>query len=280
MITVLPECMFRVFPFALILSTILLFFRELVKPGNRFISFILILTTLFCFLFFGIKLISLIPEGQQKTKNIEYFLVEKEINNFQDYAIYPGKIEGNRLYNLFIYHKNIENPQTRFYNEAITTINQNDLKFSLLRNQKENINIKAQPYGHNYYDEPEDFRYIISSFMYFSDYLKKEIRNFDLYALLLAIAFAMFITGTGLFMRITRWPMFNFIIYFFAMVFIFPCFYFFSTQILPEAGNLIPGPDSKRILPIILFSALGIIFNIIDFIFIPYDRWKKDINHD
>lgn len=275
----LPKCMFQVFPFALIISTSLLFFRELVKPGNHLFSFLLIFITLFCFLFFGTKLISFLPKQTPKSKNIEYYLSERKITTLNDFSIYVDKIEGNRLYNLFLFSSSLQPPHLNFYNEALTTINKNELKFSLLRNKKENLSTKATSIGYSFFSLSDDFRYFIDSFLFFSSYLEKEIKKFDLYSILFTLSLAFYLTGTGLFMRITRWPMFNFILYFSLIIFMFPGFHFFSIQIIPEIENLIPNSNSQRLLPIILIGAIGIIFNIIDFLFIPYDRWKKDLTH-
>ena len=126
------------------------------------------------------------------------------------------------------------------------------------------------------------FRPVISLGWFLSDYAiltddlsaLLEQRGWEFY--LLCVSLILFVMGTNLWMRITRWPLFNFLLVVLIIRGVFFLYAYVRLNLANELGKLFEGSILAKNLPSFGFLLLGLLFILAEALFVPYDRLSKD----
>lgn len=76
-------------------------------------------------------------------------------------------------------------------------------------------------------------------------------------------------------LRVTRWPMINVILLAVVLRAIILFYHFLSTTLRPEVAKVITDPLVVRLFPSIALGIIGVIFLLVDILFIPADRYRQ-----
>jgi hypothetical protein len=95
---------------------------------------------------------------------------------------------------------------------------------------------------------------------------------------LLAVSMAFVLLSTQIFMRISRWPLFNITVVILAVRGLLFLYFALRRGYLAELQALVPEGLFERILPSLVFLALGVLLLLVDVLFVPYDFWQKRVD--
>ncbi len=90
-----------------------------------------------------------------------------------------------------------------------------------------------------------------------------------------SLALLFLCTASLAILRITRWPMINVIILAVALRAVILFYHFLSTTLRPEVAKVITDPLVVRLFPSITLGVIGVIFLLVDILFIPADRYRQ-----
>ena len=76
-------------------------------------------------------------------------------------------------------------------------------------------------------------------------------------------------------LRVTRWPMINVVLLAVALRAVILFYHFLSTTVRPEVSKVIADPLVVRLFPSIILAIIGVIFLLVDILFIPADRYRQ-----
>ncbi len=84
-------------------------------------------------------------------------------------------------------------------------------------------------------------------------------------------------TASMVILRVTRWPLINVLFLVTAIRGYFLLYHFLAVDLRPEVARAIADPLVIRLFPSAAFIFLGILFLLIDILFVPADRWKEGL---
>jgi hypothetical protein len=80
-------------------------------------------------------------------------------------------------------------------------------------------------------------------------------------------------TASLMLLRITRWPLVNIMLLGLAMRGYFSLYHFLAVDFAPRLAQVVTDTFAARMFPTAAFLGLGVLFLLVDIIFIPGDRW-------
>jgi hypothetical protein len=117
---------------------------------------------------------------------------------------------------------------------------------------------------------------------FFDDYQKvnSDLQSFmrsqrwEFYLLCFSLVF--FALTSGMWMRITRWPVFNFLVVLLVLRGGFFLYALLREDLVKELGKLLTDSLLVRILPTLSLLAIGVLFFLIDLLFVPYESIREE----
>lgn len=82
-------------------------------------------------------------------------------------------------------------------------------------------------------------------------------------------------TASMAILRFTRWPLINIFFLILAIRGYFFLYHLLAVDLSPEIARVIADPLVSRLFPSAVFAVLGLLFLLVDILFIPTDRWKQ-----
>jgi hypothetical protein len=101
-----------------------------------------------------------------------------------------------------------------------------------------------------------------------------EQRGWEFYLLCISLIF--FVLGTNLWMRITRWPLFNFLLVVLIIRGVFFLYAYVRLNLANELTTLFEDSILAKNLPSFGFLILGLLFILAEALFVPYDRLSEE----
>ncbi len=278
----LPSIIRDVIPIASLVSLLFIFLRILKKPGIQFFSFLLPLITAFCALFFGIIGINMVVIPIDKEISIENYIKPDKFLIFNNNILYVNSISESTINNAILFNNaelfsNTESSSYQFIEQARVYITDNTIDINT-GNSTTSLNVKS--YYSGFYSTGETMEYVLSSIslinVELNDFYNRNIMEFAI----LCFSFVFIIMASNVFMRISRWPLFNFFVVVFITVGSILLYNFLKNHIVLEFFSDISDSFFLRLLPCFSLMIIGVIFLFIDIIFIPFDFWKKEIENE
>jgi hypothetical protein len=266
-------------PVAVLLALVLLLFRISLKPGNRFLSFVLPLAVAFVVLAFGYQVL----EGLQQRVDLRRaesldrspgrFLVAERFNEAGGKILYLSKLEGGTLRGVVLYDPEARSPRLRFSPRGSVDVIDGGVRVSLEGTTWELASeaVYAPLFGNDPLVQPllED----ISLLNLELDRLFRESRS-GFFLLSFALVFAFY--SAGLFFRISRWPLLNVAVALFVLRGYLYLARLLGHDMVVELGKVFRNPAILSYLPALVLLILGAVFFLIDVLFVPGERWRRE----
>ncbi len=297
----IPIILYRVVPFSVFFSLLLVAFRVLIKPGKRFLTVLLLLI-----LSYSVFLLSvLFTAGFSSRVTPEHVsfrkrLFEEKLNPIGRYSLYPvtvSKVKAESKVDSFIIYTGLDNSisgdkvsKTKKRRGTLTFFNNVSVK------EKEG-NTFLVPADGSVRDLSKAIEIEENASSSFGSLLKTRgfigrflsdlgVMNYDVSVafkkdkklfFILSLSIIFLFVSCGVFMRITRWPLFNILLSFLVLRGVFYFYRFLRFVVANEIAGIIGVPDLKTYLPTYVMFGVGILIFLFDFLFVPFDRWKREI---
>lgn len=279
----LPAVFFQVLPAAAIISVFLLFGRIEKNPGNRILSFLLPFLTAFAVIFIGTTITARFQAPDLSESSVSAHplrsktfsavgsssIYAEEILYSQDYATSMSQIVIGTIHNelaarkegqVFEYHQNA----SMISNQELELLDNGVFRFGA-----------DTPVLAGSYAAPTFIRDVIEEIGMLNDYLLSRHRGSVERLVFIALALCFCAMSCRFFSHISSWPLFNVLLSLAVLRLIFFIFRLFGSDIINELIHMLPDSQMASDSPIILLSALGVLFIICDFLFIKPNRKRS-----
>ncbi|MBN2533585.1 MAG: hypothetical protein JXB88_11865 [Spirochaetales bacterium] len=263
----------EVLPATILCAIIITFFHILKKPGNRILSYLFMVITATILLAGGTMIFSLItPEKLDEPHTLSDLIQEKSFTSIDETIFFTGEIEGNTLYNNLLadISPRKKTQVLSYAPEAYGRQQDGNLEIAFAGNIRRRIIIENDMQKARSFDFDFFTGELLSSYSILSGELRKLTLKGNVEFYLFCFAFSFLFITTNMFMRISKWPLFNFIFLLFIITGIFFLYKLFNSIILAEFTKLIPDSGILPLIPVIGMFILGIFFFLFDIIFIPF----------
>ncbi len=276
----LPVRLLQILPVSILISLAALFIRILIKPGSRFLSFLFPLGTAFALLIFGYYFLNEIshPEGtspntEERAVKAERFLLPGKFTDLGGYTVYTESLQDGEAANLIL----IGDKQKKFNFYSRVEIKADAQGITLYTLNEKEVKINARPvYSFIFQEEPR-LRSLFRDIGLLNDELARQYHNSRTGFLILSFSLFFFCVASSVFMRISRWPLLNFIIVLLILRGIFSLFRFLKTEIILELKKALVDSPLIDSLPAMILLFLGLVFLLIDLVFVDYNFWQREI---
>jgi len=278
LVTTILNRMLNTLPVALIVSLLLMLLNLSLKPAPGFFPVLLLFLTVYLiYTGFLLGLTPLAAVNQPAALTAHYFTKE-QFSNTGSYFIYPGNIDQNRFQDTLIFDSENPNYKFTFYPKIESILKDNTITLNLA-NKKITTNID-NPYIRFLYEYDQFSGDIIRAFALFNSDLIAYAQKPGFMFYFSCFAFVFFIISCGIFTRITRWPLFNLLLFAVIITLFIIMYGFYKTELHDELTNLMKKSPLLDYLPVFVMTGLGILFILVDIIFIPHKLWKEGIKVD
>jgi len=274
----LPVALFNGLPGTLVLSLLIILMNISLKPAPPFIA-ILVLFIVTCAVFV-VCLIAVagITPTTYETPALSHSFTTNTINPVDNMLIFPEKTDSTMLSNTLVFDPT--HSTFKFsYHQSIKPEIENDIVTIELPEHNANIPIKS-PYIRNIYEYDTLAGDILNAYGGFNSDLWQYARQPGFMLFLFCIAFIFFIMACGMFTRITRWPFFNIMLFMAIITGIMMFYSFYRSEIYNEFAKVIKDKILLDTLPSLIMLGMGILFILVDILFIPRKYWEKGISDD
>ena len=279
----LPLIIRDVIPVSSIVSLLFIFIRILKKPGIHILTFMLPLATAFCVLFFGIIGINMIVKPVEETVPVKNYIKPGKFLFFDNNILYIGSISDNTVSNIIYIDSNdlFLNPGNNMKIYKYIDRAQAELKDNKINIHSADITLSldTMTYYSGFYAADSILESVFNGISLLNRELNEFLQNNLLEFAILCFSFVFIVMASNVFMRITRWPLFNFFVVMFITIGSVFLYNFLKNHIVMEFFSEISDSFFLRMIPSISLLLIGLIFVFIDIIFIPFDFWSREIEN-
>ncbi|HEB11394.1 MAG TPA: hypothetical protein ENI06_09310 [Spirochaetales bacterium] len=277
----LPVRLLQILPVSILISLAALFIRILIKPGSRFLSFLFPLGTAFAVLIFGYYFLNEIsPHSEKRAVKAERFLLPGKFTELGGYTVYTESLQDGEAANLILIEdkkSGIENERKKFNFYSRVEIKADAQGITLHPLNEKEVKINARPvYSFIFQEEPR-LSSLFRDIGLLNAELDRQYHNSRTGFLILSFSLVFFCVASSVFMRISRWPLLNFIIVLLILRGIFSLFRFLKTEIILELNKVLADSPLIDSLPAMIFLFLGLVILFIDLVFVDYNFWQREI---
>jgi len=310
----LPVRLLQILPVSILISLVALFIRILVKPGSRFLSFLLPLGTAFAVLIFGYYFLNetshragrpvraalygppdtgrpiraptaygLRPTASHTEKRAvkaERFLLPGKFIDLGGYTVYTESLQNGKAANLIIMEDGksaTENEQKKFNFYSRVEIKADAQGITLYSSDMKGVEIKARPVYSFIFQEDSRLSSFFRDIGLLNAELDRQYHNSRIGFLILSFSLLFFCVASSVLMRISRWPLLNFMIGLLILRGIFSLFRFLKTEIILELKKVLVDFPLIDFLPAVIFIFLGLVLLLIDLVFVDNNFWQREI---
>ncbi len=282
----IPRIIYRAAPISTFFTLLLVSFRVLMKPGKRFLTLLVLLMVSSSVFFASVYLTaSFYKISTPDSVNFADRVFAERLNPVGRYTVYPFAVSGRNMGNLVVC--NLSNPGTSgkiitYYNSAI--IVEKEDKISLLDgnrpdNRHKILTVdKSELGGLNYIFKGESFiNFFLSDLMRMNRDISGAFHRDKKYFFVLSSSFIFLFVACGIFMRLTKWPLFNILLSLLVLRGVFYLYGFLKSDIASVVAGFLRIPGLKEYFPPYSLFLFGFLLFLIDFLFVPFDRWRREI---
>jgi hypothetical protein len=277
-INLIPFSLRQAIPAACICALLFTFLRMINKPGSHFLSLLLLLATASAVLIFSLIGISLI-EGDRPVGSTSASEVFKPgvIHVYGAGMLYVEEVEGDSLERVvhIMAPESAETPKIRYAPRARARLNGDTVSVDMGSEYGE-LEFSAKKIREGFFRPVAPLAFFLSDYAILTDDLGNLQKEGGWEFYLLCVALVFFVLGTNLWMRITRWPLFNFLLVVLIIRGIFFLYAYVRVNLANELVKLFEESILAKNLPAFGFLLLGLIFILAEALFVPYDRLSED----
>jgi len=274
----IPYRIFQVIAVSVFATIVLISFRILKKPPSRFLSFLIILITAYSILVLSvIGVLGVRGKAEIEQRSI-YKLIPEKMNSFKRYTVFPIKNKGGRENSFVILDRNSgEKNKISYIQRGMISW---DKSYLVIKDKNKVARVKeknALPVVAEIFKKGKFVDLFLRDLDYFNeDVLRLYNSSFKTFLILL-FSVTFFFTVCGIFMRITRWPLFNIFLSFAVMRGFFSFYHWLQLKVLPETISIFTMPHFSNIFPSIVIGAISLLLVLLDILFVPFNYWEKEI---
>jgi len=283
----LPVRLLQILPVSILISLVALFIRILIKPGSRFLSFLFPLGTAFAVLIFGYYFLNetlphagTLPHAEKTAVKAERFLLPGKFIDLGGYTVYAESLQDGEAANFILMEdgkSGTENEQKKFNFYSRVEINAGAQGITLYPSNEKEVEINVRPvYSFIFQEDP-----LLNSFFRDIGLLNAELARQYHHSrtgfLILSFSLVFFCVASSVFMRISKWPLLNFMIGLLILRGMFSLFRLLKTEIILELKKVLAESSLIDSLPAMIFLFFGLVLLLIDLVFVDYNFWKREI---
>ena len=266
---------FMVLPGVLILSLLLVLIRLSLKPAAG-LPAVLVLFCTVCIVFTGSLLGSgqLVPAGHMPVLPPHYF-TKAQFREAGPLFIYPGNVDKNGLQDVLVFNSESPGYKFSYYKQLPSSLNADTVTITIA-NKKVNAKLKNS-YTRFLYEYDQFSGDILQAYGVFDSDLLKYAQKPGFLFFFTCSAFIFFLIACGMFTRITRWPLFNLLLFSVIITLFIVLYGFYKTELYDELAGAMKESSLLDYIPAFIMAGIGILFILVDIIFIPRKTWKEGI---
>jgi hypothetical protein len=265
-------------PVSILLTILMMSFRLIRSPGNKLISNLLLIASGFFVLVFGmIMLVPALPPEKSYPRSYKDYIEEQRFNRIDDVFLYPWKLSNTPLAKTLIVDPAKEDWKFYYYPSVNLSATQAGLELQVEGMLPKKISRETYSRYGMLLSGDAFIRGLFSAFSVFASDIRRLATTRATEFFILSFAFVFFFASSGVLLKITKWPLFNLALMLFVVTGVLFLYAFYQTQVVPELGKYIKSGILTSATPTIVMIIFGLLFSLIDLIFIPSEIWKKDI---
>jgi hypothetical protein len=277
-IRLLPHSIKQVLPAACICALLFTFLRMVKKPGSRLLSLLLLLTTASAVLIFGEIGVGLLPSQKVPPFRPKDTFKEGEFNTYGEGLLYIGEIEGDTLERVVLIRPP-ESPggwELQYFPRIEARLEEDSIVIDMAPHSSGNLEFPARNIREGIFRPVTSLSWFLKDYEVLTQDLGSltEQRGSEFYLLCCSLVF--FVLGMNMWMRITRWPLFNFLLVVLIMRGVFFLYASVRLNLADELGKLFEGSILVKNLPSFGLLLFGLLFILIDALFVPYNQLKEE----
>ncbi len=253
-----------------------IFFTMLKKPGSRLMSFILLLLTASAVLIFGrLGLQGILPPASREQAPV---VVPGKFHPHRNGSFYVDEVLDGRFNRLVIYSEDEEKSKLKYISSS--SVQREDNGIILRTEDGEELILEIANEEKTRIQPEKSLKPLLSEYELLNGELESLMESSFPEFILLCAALVFVLLSTQVLMRISRWPLFNFLLVLSVIRGISFLYSSLRTGSINVLETLVSEGLFSRILPSLLFLALGVLLLLIDILFVPYDFWTKEVDHE
>ncbi len=271
-----PATFKEMLPMSVLLALVFLLFRIVNNPGNRFLSFIIPIGAAFAVLVFGYSALKSIgpgPVGNEVTP--ARYLIPGRFNYFEDRSVYVASLSGNKAENIIITESNNRERHLAYYPDGEIEAGEEGLV--LFVPGSEPLTFSSKPVFADLFAQDRFGQDFFQDIRLLNQELDRLFRESKTGFFLLGFALILSFFSISVFMRISKWPLFNLLLGILVMRLLFYIFRFVRGEIARELKSILGDQGMFESLPAFILMCFGALMLIIDILFVPFDRWKREL---
>jgi hypothetical protein len=268
-------------PVAVLAALVLLLFRITLRPGSRFLSFLIPLAVGFVLLTFGygvldgfqVRLTAQRAESSEQTYSPGRYLVAERFTEAGGIVLYPLELDGAALRGIVLYDREARAPKLRYTPRGVVEVVEKGLRLRFGGATRE-LPVEAV-YAPLFRHDPL-LRPLIDDVSVLNRELDRLYRESRPAFFLLGFAVVFAFYAAGLFFRISRWPLLNVAIALLVLRGYLYLVRLLGGDMIVELEKVFQNPRIAGFLPALILIVLGVLFFFVDVLFIPRNRRSRD----
>lgn len=258
-----------------------IFFTMLKKPGSRLMSFILLLLTASAVLIFGrLGLQGILPPASREQAPV---VVPGKFHAHRNGSFYVDEVLDGKFNRIVIFSKDEDSEDEEKYKSKYipsSSVQREKSRIILRAGDGEEMTLEVANDAKIRIQPEKSLKPLLSEYELLNGELDSLMESSFPEFILLCAALVFVLLSTQVLMRISRWPLFNFLLVLSVIRGISFLYSSLRTGSINVLETLVSEGLFSRILPSLLFLALGVLLSLIDILFVPYDFWTKEVDHE
>jgi hypothetical protein len=275
----LPRLLLELLPASVLVALVLTLFPMYRRPGNRFFSYLLPMGAAFLVLAFGgPALRGVLPAPRAPEPAAAAYFLPKHFQEFGGSTLYLQNVVRSRLGGVVRYAPLATESRLSYLGTAEVRLRGEE---ATLQAGSLTLTAPARPayqvlFAEGSGPEARLLAGLSADLAYLAGQLEARYRSgrVGFYLTCLALVFSFF--TAGVFFRVSRWPLANVLIAFLVLRGYLILFRWLRGGVAGELGKLVSRPGLIGNLPEAALLVLGAILLLVDLLFFPFDRWRKE----
>jgi len=272
----IPVSVLEMLPASVLLALILLLFRIIRHPGNRFLSFIIPLISAFLVLAAGYLGLQMILPGYEEIKlTPARYLAAGNFIKAEDRVLYVETLQDSSLGSILLVGRGNPEKNFSYYPRGRVEALGEELKISVPESPA--LVFKLETLFSSIFRKAP----IVRDFLHDIQLVNRELNAFfnqsrsSFYFCCFSLVFSFL--SVSVLMRISRWPLFNILLGFLVMRGFFYLFRFLREEIASEVGKILADQTMIQLLPILTLVGFGALMLLLDILFVPFRSWHREM---
>ncbi len=286
----IPHILYRAAPISTFFTLLLISFRVLMKPGKRFPTLLVLLAISSSVFFVSVySTASFYDNSAFRSVSFRDRIFAERLNPVGEYTIYPFAISGDSIEKLVVYklsksrgdgsaksERGAKETLT-YYDSATVTEDKDGVTLFSGSSRIFTVNGSELSTFGSIFTRRGFIKFFLSDLVRVNMDISNAFHGSKRYFFLLSFSIIFLFVACGMFMRLTKWPLFNILLSLLVLRGVFYLYGFLKSDVASGIAKFLSIPGLEGYFPVYSFFLLGFLLFLIDFLFIPFDRWEREI---